>query len=37
MMDVVCAFLAILEAVKLRTISIFQNKLWGDIMIRAPV
>jgi segregation and condensation protein A len=34
MMDVVCAFLALLEAVKLRTITIFQNKLWGDIMIR---
>jgi segregation and condensation protein A len=33
-MDVVCAFLAILEAVKFRLISIFQHRLFGDIMIR---
>ncbi len=34
-MDIVCAFLAILEAVKYRIISIFQHKLFGDIMIRS--
>jgi segregation and condensation protein A len=34
-MDVICAFLAILEAVKSKSISIFQNKMFGDIMIRA--
>jgi segregation and condensation protein A len=33
-MDVVCAFLAILEAVKFRVISIFQHRLFGDIMIK---
>jgi segregation and condensation protein A len=33
-MDIVCAFLAILEAVKYRIISIFQHKLFGDIMIK---
>ncbi|MGM0431691.1 MAG: segregation and condensation protein A [Spirochaetota bacterium] len=34
-MDVICAFLAILEAVKYRKIAIFQNSLFGDISIRA--
>ncbi|MDR2481654.1 MAG: segregation/condensation protein A [Spirochaetaceae bacterium] len=34
LMDVVCAFLAILEAVKLRLITIYQNKMFGDILIR---
>jgi segregation and condensation protein A len=34
-MDVVCAFLAILEAVKYRIISIYQHRLFGDIMIRS--
>jgi segregation and condensation protein A len=33
-MEIVCAFLAILESVKTRTISIFQNRLFGDIQIR---
>jgi len=33
-MDIVCAFLAILESVKLRMISIYQNRMFGDIMIR---
>lgn len=33
-MDVVCAFLAILEAVKFRAISIYQHRLFGDIQIR---
>ncbi len=33
-LDVICAFLAVLEAVKLRLISIFQHKLFGDIQIR---
>ncbi len=33
-LDVICAFLAVLEAVKLRWISIYQHKLFGDIQIR---
>jgi segregation and condensation protein A len=33
-MDIVCAFLAVLEAVKTRMISVFQNRMFGDIMIR---
>lgn len=34
-MDIVCAFLAVLESVKARTVRIFQNRLFGDIRIRA--
>jgi len=33
-MDIVCAFLAILEAVKVRMIVVFQNRMFGDILIR---
>ena len=33
-MDVICAFLAVLESVKTRRIGIFQNRLFGDIRIR---
>ncbi len=33
-MDIVCAFLAILEAVKMKKIVILQNRLFGDIRIR---
>jgi segregation and condensation protein A len=33
-MDIICAFLAILEAVKFRMITIFQNRMFGDILIR---
>jgi chromatin segregation and condensation protein Rec8/ScpA/Scc1 (kleisin family) len=33
-MDIVCAFLAILEAVKTRMVSVFQNRMFGDIVIR---
>jgi len=33
-LDAVCAFLAVLEAAKLRLIFIFQNRLFGDILIR---
>ena len=33
-MDVACAFLAILEAVKFRIITIYQHRLFGDIAIR---
>ncbi len=33
-MDIVCAFLAVLEAVKTRTVSIYQNRMFGDIAIR---
>lgn len=32
-MDVVCAFMALLEAVKSRLIVVFQNRLFGDIKI----
>lgn len=33
-MDIICAFLAVLEAVKFRMILIFQNRMFGDIVIR---
>jgi segregation and condensation protein A len=33
-MDIVCAFLAILEAVKTRVIVIFQHRMFGDILIK---
>jgi len=33
-MDIVCAFLAILEAVKFRMVTIYQNKMFGDIIIK---
>ena len=33
-MDIVCSFLAILEAVKMRTIIVFQHRMFGDILIR---
>lgn len=34
LMDVVCAFMAILEAVKFRMASIWQNRMFGDIKIK---
>ena len=34
MMDIVCAFLALLESVKQKRIYILQNRLFGDILIR---
>jgi segregation and condensation protein A len=33
-MDIVCAVLALLEAVKLRMVAVYQNRLFGDISIR---
>ncbi|MDR1838556.1 MAG: segregation/condensation protein A [Treponema sp.] len=36
-LDVICAFLAVLEAAKMRLIVIFQNRLFGDILIRPNV
>jgi segregation and condensation protein A len=33
-LDIVCAFLALLEAVKFRMVLIFQNRMFGDIIIR---
>jgi segregation and condensation protein A len=33
-LDVVCAFLAVLEAVKTRMITIFQNRMFSDILIK---
>jgi len=33
-LDVVCSFLAVLEAAKMRMIILFQNRLFGDIMIK---
>ena len=32
-MDIICAFMAILEAVKFKMITIMQNKLYGNIKI----
>jgi segregation and condensation protein A len=32
--DIVCAFLAVLEAVKLRMAAVLQNRMFGDIIIR---
>lgn len=32
-MDLICAFMAILEAVKFKMVTIFQNRLFGDIKI----
>ena len=34
LMEVICAFLALLEAVKAGMITVFQNRMFGDIMIR---
>ncbi|HHU36697.1 MAG TPA: segregation/condensation protein A [Treponema sp.] len=34
LMDVVCAFMALLEAVKFRMASIWQNRMFGDIKIK---
>jgi segregation and condensation protein A len=36
-MDIVCAFLALLEAVKLRMVTVFQNRMFGDILIRPGI
>ena len=36
-LDVVCAFLAVLEAAKMRMIILFQNRLFGDILIRPNI
>lgn len=33
-LDVICAFMAILEAVKLKMAEIYQNRMFGDIKIR---
>ncbi|MDR1909326.1 MAG: segregation/condensation protein A [Spirochaetaceae bacterium] len=34
LLDIICAFLAVLESVKSRLIVIFQNRMFGDILIR---
>ncbi len=34
-MEVICSFLAVLELVKASAIMVFQNKLFGDILIKA--
>jgi len=36
-LDIVCSFLAVLEAAKLRLIIIYQNRLFGDILIKPNV
>jgi len=36
-LEIVCAFFAVLELVKERTITVFQNRLFGDIRIRGRV
>jgi segregation and condensation protein A len=33
-LEVVCAFLAVMEAVKMRMITTFQNRMFGDIIIK---
>lgn len=33
-MEIVCAFLAVLEAVKQKTVRIFQNRMFGDIRLK---
>jgi segregation and condensation protein A len=33
-LDIACAFLAVLEAVKVRMVLIFQNRMFGDIIIK---
>ena len=34
MLDIICAFMAILEAVKFKMASIWQNRMFGDIKIK---
>jgi segregation and condensation protein A len=34
-LDVVCAFLAVLDAAKMKMIVLYQNRLFGDILIRS--
>jgi segregation and condensation protein A len=34
-MEVICAFLAVLELVKAAAIVVFQNKVFGDILLKA--
>ncbi|MCL2271589.1 MAG: segregation/condensation protein A [Treponema sp.] len=36
-LEIVCAFLAVLEAAKLRLIVLFQNRLFSDILIRPNI
>jgi len=33
-LDIICAFLALLDAVKIRLVMVFQHKMFGDILIR---
>jgi segregation and condensation protein A len=35
LMDIICAFLALLEAVKVRIVTIYQNRMFGDILIKS--
>jgi len=34
LMEIICAFLALLESVKTRMVTVFQNRMFGDILIR---
>jgi len=36
-LDIVCSFLAVLEAAKMRMVTIFQNRMFGDIMIKPNI
>ena len=36
-LEIVCAFLAVLEAAKMRMIVLFQNRMFGDIMIKPNI
>ena len=35
LLDVVCAFMAVLEAVKLKMVSVWQHSMFGDIKLKA--
>ena len=35
LMDIICAFLALLEVVKAGMVTVFQNRMFGDIIIRS--
>ena len=36
-LEIVCAFLAVLEAAKMRLIALYQNRLFGDILIKPNI
>ena len=34
LLDIICAFLALLEVVRIGTVNVYQNRMFGDILIR---